>query len=315
VRVEWVVLDTLNTELILCGVDGTGRVTGSSLGPFALWHFGIMDALRGVSQLQSASVFGPYTVSTEGRDGFPPERQLSVSEAFEWLGKATGAALDHGNRTPVICLGDHTFSAASVAAGVARIPGLQVLWIDAHADLNTPATSPSGNLHGMPAAMLTHLTIPTAESFAQYRDLLPRDCLAPTSLHYWGVRDLDTAEREILRGHPGFVATMSDIDRFSTSTLAEKLLERIAPGGPLWISFDIDSVDPLSAPGTGTPVPEGLTKREALTLAEILAGHAAEGRVRIAGVEVVELNPLRDKGRSCDFAVTWVASILGKSIL
>ena len=328
----------MDTELILCGIDGTGFMTGSSLGPLALWQLGLEDAVRAQSSLRGIQLFGPHTIggshleelvreaclnnpvlmrknpSWNAKKPYPPGSGLTIFEAFDWIRTAVDKVLVKG-RTPVICHGDHTFSAASVGRGVAKIPGLNVLWVDAHADFNTPDTSPSGNIHGMPAAMLIHETIPTRASFGPLSRLLPETCLDPIALHYWGVRDLDPAERKILSAHPGFVATMSDVDRYGTTAQVDALLARIPHGGPLWISFDIDSVDPLWAPATGTPVPEGLTKREAFTLAEILSEHASQGRIRIAGVEVVEVNPLRDKARSCDFAVAWIASILGKTIL
>jgi arginase len=310
--VEWSVVDT---ELILCGADGTGRVTGASLGPFALWHQGIETALRALTNLQGVHTMGPCTIGSTKHPGFPPESPATLESVFDWLRAQTFSTLSRPGCLPVYCLGDHTFSAATVGKALEIIPDLHVLWVDAHADTNTPATSPSGNLHGMPASMLMHETVDAAHTFSTYSKLLPKKCLRPEALHFWGIRDLDPAERDILRRHTGLVATMSDIDRYSTAALADKLLERIPDGGSLWVSFDVDSVDPLTAPGTGTPVPEGLTKREAFTLAEILASAVASGRIKLAGVEVVEVNPLLDNAGASEFAVVWVASILGKSIL
>ncbi|MEZ0322666.1 MAG: arginase [Thermus sp.] len=201
---------------------------------------------------------------------------------------------------PIVLGGDHSLSMGSVS-GVAREP-LGVVWVDAHADFNTPETSPSGNIHGMPLAVLCGLGHPRLTEAFQAVD--------PKRVVLVGVRSLDPGEKRLLREMGVTVYTMHEVDRLGVARIAEEVLERLA-GLPLHVSLDADVLDPTLAPGVGTPVPGGLSYREAHLLMEILA---QSGRVR--SLDLVEVNPILDeRNRTAEMMVGLASSLLGKRIL
>jgi len=222
------------------------------------------------------------------------------------LGLAAGAP-----SCPVFMGGDHSLSAASVNA-MARHAGLSgrplhVLWLDAHSDFNTPATSPSGNIHGMPVAALTG----EAELDFLY-DGLTRAPLAPQAFHMLGIRSVDAEERRALRARGVDVADMRQIDEQGTARIMAEMLARIeAEDALLHVSLDVDFLDPSIAPGVGTTVQGGASYREAHLVMEMLADSG-----RVASLDLVELNPFLDHaGMSARLMVELVASLFGRSIL
>ncbi len=218
--------------------------------------------------------------------------------------------------TPLVLGGDHSLGAGTVS-GVAEFYRRQnqrvgVIWIDAHADFNTPATSPSGNVHGMPLAALLGLEAeadlaPLAKIFGYS----PK--IAPENTVLLGVRDIDPAERENLR-RAGVteVYTMRDIDERGMRTVMEEALRAAGRGTAGYhVSLDMDWIDPEDAPGVGTPVRGGATYREAHLAMEILADHG-----RLLSFEIVEVNPvIDDRNRTADLAVELACSAFGKKIL
>ena len=181
-----------------------------------------------------------------------------------------------------------------------------VVWIDAHADLNTPDSSPTGNVHGMPVAQLLGLGDPSASSIWGGGALLE-----PERLVYIGLRDVDPAEREFISEAGIKAFSMSDIDRLGMARVFEETSEYLQPFSRWHVSLDADAVDPLHAPGVGTPVAGGLTYREAHLLMESLA---AAGRV--ASVDLVEVNPILDsRNRTTETMKGLALSLLGKRIL
>ena len=225
-------------------------------------------------------------------------------EACEHIYEAAREATARGS-FPLFLGGDHSIALGTVA-GVSAEEPVAVLWIDAHADMNTPATSPSGNLHGMPLAALLGHGIPEMVGIGgKEATLQPRDVVL------LGVRDLDPGERELIREAGVGVYTMREIDQRGLATVAEEALERLSHRSHLHVSLDMDSLDPREVPGVGTPVPGGLTYREAHLLMEI----AAESR-RVTSAEVVEVNPILDQSnRSAKVACGLIASLLGEAIL
>jgi arginase len=199
--------------------------------------------------------------------------------------------------------GDHSTALGTIAAALEQPGRLGVLWIDAHADFNTPETTPSGNVHGMVvAALMGHC--PPALTIGEVR-------LQPHQIVMLALRDLDEGEKVRLRELGVATLTMSDIDKMGMKEAAESALRLLTGATQLHISFDLDSLDPSLAPGVGTPVPGGLSYREAHLLMEMLAD---DGRVR--SVDVVEVNPiLDDKNKTALIAVEMVTSLLGKRIL
>jgi arginase len=183
-----------------------------------------------------------------------------------------------------------------------------VLWIDAHSDINTPETSPSGNVHGMPLAALLGLgPEPLGNIFGYSPKIFPENTVLI------GVRDIDTAEREnIRRAGVAEVYTMRDIDERGMRTVMEEALRAAGRGTAGYhVSLDMDWIDPEDAPGVGTPVRGGATYREAHLAMEILADHD-----RLLSFEMVEVNPVIDEhNRTAELAVELACSAFGKKIL
>jgi arginase len=214
--------------------------------------------------------------------------------------------------TPLVLGGDHSLAAGSVS-GVAEFyrrnnQKIGVIWVDAHADFNTPESSPSGNVHGMPLAALLGMG---AKSLSHILGYSPK--IAPENTVLIGVRDIDAAEREnIRRAGVTHVYTMRDIDERGMRAVMEEAL-RVAGQGTAGyhVSLDMDWIDPEDAPGVGTPVRGGATYREAHLAMEILADHG-----RMLSLEIVEVNPVIDEhNRTADLAVELACSAFGKKIL
>jgi arginase len=225
--------------------------------------------------------------------------------------KAVLTALEAG-MTPLLLGGDHSLAAGSVS-GVAEFYRRQgqkigLVWIDAHSDINTPETSPSGNVHGMPLAALLGLG---PEPLKNIFGFAPK--VAAENVVLVGVRNVDAAERENLRraGMTG-IYTMRDIDERGMRTVMEEALRAAGRGTAGYhVSLDMDWIDPVDAPGVGTPVRGGATYREAHLAMEIVADHG-----RMLSFEVVEVNPVIDEhNRTADLAVELACSAFGKKIL
>ena len=210
---------------------------------------------------------------------------------------------------PMMLGGDHSVAIGSIR-GMASVHGPgAAIWIDAHADLNTPSTSPSGNVHGMPLAVALGMCSDDPR-FAS--DRWPARALDPKKTVIVAARDLDEGERELLRTHPDAprVFSMQEIDRRGIAAVADEAL-KVTEGAPfLHVSLDLDAVDPREAPGVGTPVRGGLSYREAHTLLEILATGDPDS------VDVVEVNPMLDvRNQTADTAAELVCSLFGASII
>lgn len=234
-----------------------------------------------------------------------------IAKACTKTAEAVIKTLEDG-MTPLVLGGDHSIAAGTVS-GVAefyrrREQKIGLVWIDAHSDINTPETSPSGNVHGMPLAALLGLG---PELLANLFGYSPK--IAPENAVLIGIRDVDATEREnIRRAGVTHVYTMRDIDeRGMRAVMAEAV--RAAGNGTAGyhVSLDMDWIDPEDAPGVGTPVRGGATYREAHLAMEILADHG-----RMLSFEVVEVNPVIDEhNRTADLAVELVCSAFGKKIL
>ncbi len=213
--------------------------------------------------------------------------------------------------TPIILGGDHSLSMGSVA-GVARHCAeagreLFVLWLDAHADFNTPATSPSGNLHGMPVACFCG-----EPGFEGLFGDEPHTTVPPSNVTMVGIRSIDGGERDLLRDRGVAVVDMRTIDEFGVAAPMREFLARVAArDGLIHVSLDVDFLDPSVAPGAGTAVPGGATYREAHLIMELLHDSG-----RVASADIVELNPFLDeRGRSAVVLAEMTASLFGQTIL
>ncbi|NJK81959.1 MAG: arginase [Chloroflexaceae bacterium] len=213
-------------------------------------------------------------------------------------------------RFPLVLGGDHSIALGSVA-GATRGRKLGLIWIDAHADFNTAETSPSGNIHGMPLAALTghgHPALTTVNGFAS--DSVP--LVQPSHVALIGVRDVDPLERVALAASGVHTFSMHDIDRMGIGSVMEQALRIVSRGTDgIHVSFDLDVLDPREAPGVGTPVPGGISYREAHLAMELIAQTDMLG-----SLDLVEVNPILDERNiTAELATTLALSALGKRIL
>ncbi len=208
---------------------------------------------------------------------------------------------------PLILGGDHSISIGSIAGVAKHRKCLGVIWYDAHADMNTDQSSPSGNIHGMPLAVNLGYGAKVLTEIGNYA---PK--VRPEHVVVIGARDIDPKEREIIRESGITVFTMHEIDRLGMATVMEQAL-RIATTGTdgLHLSLDVDALDPFYTPGTGTPVVGGLNYRESRLAMEMIY---ASGKLTSA--EFVEVNPVLDQGnRTAEAAVSLIATLFGEKLL
>lgn len=211
-----------------------------------------------------------------------------------------------GNRFPLVIGGDHSLSVGSIR-GAAKHRRLGVIWVDAHADFNTAETTPSGNIHGMPLAALCGLGDPRLVCL--WDETPP--VIDPKRVAVIGARDLDLGEKRNLREAGVMVQSMEQIDRFGMVTAIERAVERVSRDvDGIYLSFDMDALDPRHAPGVGTPVPGGLTFREAHLACEVIAETG-----KLIGMDIVEVNPILDvQNQTALLAVEFIRSALGSRI-
>jgi arginase len=291
--------------------DGAG-LPGTIMGPAALRTGGLIKVLRDLGHhvdsdrdlIVPGETAGPALMAGSVRN------LASVSGWARLLCRETYAAMKNDS-VPIVLGGDHSLSIGSVS-GVARYCAeigreLFVLWLDAHADFNTPATSPSGNMHGMSAAWLCGE--PGLGDI--FRDE-PHGFVDPKNLFLFGVRAIDSGERELLHARGVNVVDMRLLDEFGASVLMRRIIAQVKErNGLLHVSLDVDFLDPQLAPGVGTTVPGGATFREAHLIMEMLHDSGVVG-----SLDVVELNPFLDeRGKSALLLVDLVASLFGRQIV
>jgi arginase len=284
---------------------GSGR-RGVDMGPSAIRYAGLHDRLAGLgydvadwSDVETAVLEATEELDATAR--YLPE----IKAACARVARLVGIALAEG-ALPLVLGGDHSVALGTLG-GLAKVRGTGgVLWIDAHGDLNTPDSSPSGNVHGMPLAAAMGLADDRFESEAW---VLP--AVDPHRVALVGLRSLDERERERIRSLGMKAYTMSDIDRIGIERAIRESLSHIAGPGFVHVSLDMDALDPEVAPGVGTPVRGGLSYREAHLALELVAESGLAG-----SFEVVEVNPILDReNATAALAVELVASALGKTIL
>lgn len=289
---------------------GAGR-RGVDMGPSALRIAGVADKLTalGYTVLDSGDVgIKPAEVQdiTNPRLRYLPEITLACTA----LANEVEASLDR-DEFPLVLGGDHSMAIGTIAGIAAHCKKhnkrLGVIWIDAHSDINIPDTSPSGNIHGMPVAVSLGLGAPELTSIGgNFVKLQPHQIVMI------GLRSVDEGERALIRKLRIESYTMSDIDKQGIHRIIAKALSALrAKVDHLHVSFDLDSVDPMFASGVGTPVPGGLTYREAHLIMEAIAESGY-----MASMEVAEVNPILDnKNASAEVAAELIASSMGKRIL
>ncbi len=297
-------------KLAVLGVPmdlGQGR-RGVDMGPSALRNTGFETALTelGYEVHDLGNVTVPVVESLRG--GNPAARGgMAYLEAICQACSAAALTLrELGDGTfPITLGGDHSIAMGSVA-GCGRGERTGVIWVDAHTDFNIPETSPSGNIHGMPLSALCGLGEQRLVDIGW-----PGAKVRPEDVVIIGVRSVDRGERDLLKPLGVSVLSMKDIDRLGMPRIAEDTISRLRHLPRVHVSLDADVLDPGIAPGVGTPIPGGLTYREAHLLMELL--HDAG---MVTSLDLVEVNPILDReNRTATMMVELAASLLGKSIL
>lgn len=295
----------MDIDLIGVPVDlGAGR-RGVDMGPSAIRYAGIAAALEAAGHAVRDTGNLPVPVLERMEVEDPRLRYLDcIIEMAASLADRVADTLAMGH-FPLTIGGDHSLSLGAVR-GATRRNNLGVIWIDAHGDFNTHETTPSGNIHGMPLAALcgygdARLTQPGKRT----------QCVNPCNVVVIGARDLDAQERELLRASGVNVFATEQLDRvgmYAAMSRAVDLATRGTDG--IYLSLDLDALDPLYAPGVGTPVPGGLTYREAHLACELVAESGM-----LAAMDVVEVNPILDeRNRTGMLAVELALSALGKRV-
>jgi arginase len=290
---------------------GAGR-RGVDMGPSAVRVAGLGRSLTAlgydVVDLGNVPVAQPEAVDDAGPNDAKYLPQIAAS--CERLGELVAQALV-GGRTPIVLGGDHSIAAGTVA-GVSRFTRsngrkIGLIWMDAHADMNTPQSSPSGNVHGMPLACCVGLG---PDSLTGMFGFCPKVDAANVALV--GIRDVDELERGVVRDAGVRAFTMREIDeRGMRSVMDEAIAIAMNGTAGFHLSLDMDFVDPDFAPGVGTPVRGGATYREAHLAMEVICDSGS-----MVSMEVVEVNPVIDEvNRTADLAVELILSAMGKKIL
>jgi len=284
---------------------------GVDMGPSAVRVAGLEARLEAIGHKVEDAGNVAVAIAEQKKEGDPHAKYLREITATCTKHAELVMKTLEGGKVPLSLGGDHSIAVGTVS-GVAEFHRKQnqkvgLIWIDAHSDINTPETSPSGNVHGMPLAAIMGLgPADLSNIFGFSPKVSPENCVLV------GIRDIDDREKENVRRAGIEVFTMRDIDERGMRTVMEEAL-RIAGRGTAGyhVSLDMDWIDPEDAPGVGTPVRGGATYREAHLAMEIIADHG-----RLLSFEIVEVNPVIDEhNRTADLAVELACSVFGKKIL
>jgi arginase len=281
------------------------------MGPSAFRIAGLAEKITGLGRSVSDRGDLPTPIPEMKKLGDPKKKFIKdIAKVCDRLYQLARASIEEG-AIPLVLGGDHSLAAGSVAASAAhaRTGGqtIGLLWIDAHGDMNTPASTPSGNVHGMPLAALLG---PEPVELSSIGGFVPT--VLPEHTALVGVRNLDEREKDLVRHSGVHVFTMKDIDRLGVAAVATEALSRISAGtSGLHVSFDLDVCDPAIAPGVGTPVKGGLNYREAHLLMELIAESGL-----LTAIDLVEVNPTLDiRNTTAELGTELALSILGMKIL
>ena len=298
-------------HLIGVPLDMGGSRRGVDMGPSAFRIAGLREqiAALGRNVVDRGDLLSPIPEMKKFGDA-KKKYIKDIAKVCDKLYQTARASLEEG-AIPLVLGGDHSLGAGSVAASAAhaRSAGKSVglLWVDAHGDMNTPASSPSGNVHGMPLAALLG---PEPVELSSLGGFSPT--VLPEHTALVGVRNLDEREKELVRNSGVHVFTMKDIDRLGVAAVAAAAIQAVsASTAGIHVSFDLDVCDPSIAPGVGTPVKGGLNYREAHLLMELIA----ESGLLLA-LDLVEVNPTLDiRNTTAELGTELALSALGMKIL
>src|SRR6187455_402489 len=300
-----------SVHIIGVSLDLGGNRRGVDMGPSAFRIAGLGERLAalGATVVDEGDLVAP--IPEVKSFGDPHKKYIrEIARVCEKLYKTSLAALERGG-FPLVLGGDHSLAAGSVAATAdfVRREGkpLGLIWVDAHGDMNTPSSSGSGNVHGMPLASLLG---PEPAELSRLGGFSPK--VSPEHTVLIGIRNLDEREKQIVRDSGVRVFTMKDIDRGGIASAIEQALVFASAGtSGVHVSFDLDVCDPSIAPGVGTPVKGGLDYRESHVLMELVADSN-----QLIALDLVEVNPTLDhRNATAEFAAELALSALGKRIL
>jgi len=277
---------------------------GVCMGPGAVRYSGLSRKLRNlgfqVSDIGDIQVPVRNALPEPCNNRFVTEIRRTCTLVYN----AARKAIEEGC-IPIFLGGDHSISIGTIG-GITHNVESGVIWIDAHGDFNTPQTSATGNIHGMPLAVLLGHGFPELVNIGR-----PGSKLKPENVIIIGVRNLDPEERILLKNSGIKIFTMRDIDEHGINNIAHVAVAKLKHLSSIHVSFDIDSIDPMTAPGVGTPALGGLTYREAHLLMEIIADSQS-----LSSIDIVEINPMLDhKNQTALIAVDLAVSAFGKRIL
>jgi arginase len=299
-----------SVHIIGVPLDLGGNRRGTDMGPSAFRIAGIGDQLSslGLQVTDKGDIDAP--IPEKKGPGDPRKRYVKeIAKVCQRVYQTSLTSFEEG-AMPIVLGGDHSLGAGSVAAAATYVgrsgKPLGLIWVDAHADMNNPSSSESGNVHGMPLAAL--LGAEPAE--LHFNTGAPSIQAKHTVLV--GIRNLDDVEKTIVRGSLVHVFTMKDIDRLGIGEVMERAISIVTKGtGGFHVSYDLDACDPMVAPGVGTPVKGGLSYREAHVVMETVAESG-----KLTSFDLVEVNPTLDiRNTTAELGTELALSALGKSIL
>lgn len=301
-------MNKLNIAIIGVPTDYGQTRRGVDMGPSAIRYAGVVERLEAIGHAVHDQ--GDIRVSQKIEGTVVDKKLLNLEEVIDVstsLANSVNEAIEH-KAFPLVLGGDHSIAIGTLAGLGEHYKNLGVIWFDAHADLNTPDTTPSGNIHGMPLAVSIGLG---HERLVKIRNDVPK--IKPENVIIIGARSVDPGERELIRQQGIKVYTMHEVDRLGMTRVMEDALaylrERNIDG--LHLSLDLDGLDPLYTPGVGTPVPGGITYRESHLAMEMLQESGM-----LTSAEFVEVNPILDeKNRTADVAVALMGSLFGETLV
>lgn len=274
---------------------------GVDMGPSAVRYAGLASRLKNLGY----QIHDSGNIDVKVRDTLTPDKFVAeIKHACEKIYQKGADAISK-NEIPIFLGGDHSIAIGTIG-GISHEHPTGVIWIDAHGDYNTPETSPTGNIHGMALSVLLGQGSPELVDIGR-----PGPKLKPEDIVMIGIRSLDPIEKKRLSQSGITIYTMREIDELGISHVANDALIRLSHLPAIHVSLDLDGLDPMEAPGVGTPVPGGLSYREAHLIMEIIADSK-----RLNSLDLVEINPILDKlNKTGQMAVDLAVSLFGKRIL
>lgn len=302
-------LDSRIVDIIGAQIDLGASRRGVNMGPSAIRYAGLLEIIHdfGLQCFDKGDISNMPVEDKNLCDNNSKLKNLeSITKVNSKLYDMVRQSLEE-NHFPLVLGGDHSIAAGTILGVQSIYKNIGVIWVDAHGDYNNEHTSPSGNLHGMSMAASTGYG-PEAMIPFKPKDI---DFVNPDNVALIGARCLDNEEKKLLKESGVHVFTMADIDKFGMKEVmktALSIVEKNTSG--FHVSFDLDAINPNEAPGVGTPVPGGLTFREAHLIAEMIAESQ-----NLLSAEIVELNPILDeKNKTGQLAVHLIMSLLGQTI-